>query len=1321
MSALEESYSDPLIPLRAQLLRYMVLGEPFDTEGHRVFFADLAALTTVQTTQETLAAIAAETTAAWQTTFNLEDPLIEVAVAAQLTYLALSQNVPLETTPLWRQLMMNPTVNGQMTQYAVDLSHAVDGRTRIGWGGPNDWFSYDPENKRITISLVKHLTFGAARARAVVRHEVTHADISLSWPDGLKAIRDEMEEIKGRILAANQEGRDASEKDYRRLVRLKAAFAYRHTFYNAAEDNAVNRQTEFVGSSSYFDLGRSLNEVEAIMALAGIAAGDKSALLTPDTTQTEQEELPALLPEQAALAHAYDAYHTLIGAVNMAFFANNGLFIPLPEGWESVNIDISRLPLGATPETFPDAMERFIRAIDGPDGLSYMQPKLAPFLLRLLPAYSKEALAKKRNKAIDALWDRYAAPLVKPLLDAIENQPFELPAGTESRTGPSTGASAPQNQSNAGVPNPTSPPQTQASSQNGAQQPKTAGQTGQATPPVPSTPNQSSQGAPQKPSDAPSQEGQGKNGQVEPTPDNAPSNQATQEGSQKEGNEQQQPGQGKQQPTAPTPQNAPPSDQQTSDSSQKPSDGRQQDSASKTGANDPTSTPSMPQNAPENDQRQETSSKPEAMPSSRGDKSQNQAGEQKTPSPGMDYPKNDSSEDESKSQANAQNNSTKAQPQRDAAEAKKAADKKNKDGKESPQGQGGGDSAGADSSGKGNGDGASSPGGKEKSQSGQGGAGQGKKASKEGSSDTPSQAPSSTPPEGGASRDGAPQRGTPQGGEKTLGSTGQEGAPSSQSPSSSSGKGANASPSVPPKGQQGGGAGSSTGTPSGQQGASGNPPPLPIPQGLPGQTAGATQSLPVPPGLPQGNTVNGRRAEQASASDGDTASIENIGPRTLPRIPGKTPRDDAKNARGATGDNDTSDKENDKKAGDLKEKLKEALDQTLRKRGSDFGEGSSQQSGSQGEGPSHRGEDWGKTLKELIDAANSDGDKIREALREQSQVLAENLRATGQHLGPSIDNLPDGDWSDYQARMIVLGPYVTLIEDKLRALKAAQRERRELPSLENDLLPEDGDFSRFDFGAEADRVIKKASGQLLEEADYRVFNGERIQETESTPIIVLKIDGSGSMKSLASNGRRRIDMALDAGVAIREACNNLEIPCFLMVWGPSNPQVLAKPGDDPYEVGVNIEKFRNGMNSSTYLAPALYKFVETLAETSSRVPYSGHVHMMIFSDGDIDDDEVCKKVLSALFEECPEMTIDVGLVVDKDNNTMCDMMKGLQIEAPVGSIGIHKEFSAGALATTLVETLTTRMDASNSLDAQPEEDVMCRYRLARERLADLKI
>jgi hypothetical protein len=197
-------------------------------------------------------------------------------------------------------------------------------------------------------------------------------------------------------------------------------------------------------------------------------------------------------------------------------------------------------------------------------------------------------------------------------------------------------------------------------------------------------------------------------------------------------------------------------------------------------------------------------------------------------------------------------------------------------------------------------------------------------------------------------------------------------------------------------------------------------------------------------------------------------------------------------------------------------------------------------------------------------------------------------------------------------------------------------------------------------------------------------------------------------------------MALDASVIIYEACKIVGIPCFISMWGPSNPQLLAKPGDEEVEVGKKLEQFRGGMKSNTFLSPALSLFAQSLAELPPYVNYSGYVHSMIFSDGDIFDAPACRKIFNSLFQDCPEMTVDVGLLVNRPN-AMMKLMETLAKRAPEGAIKVHQGVVPQELASGIIETLAERLRKSESLKAEPNDEVRAHFRDAFENISSLNI
>jgi hypothetical protein len=147
------------------------------------------------------------------------------------------------------------------------------------------------------------------------------------------------------------------------------------------------------------------------------------------------------------------------------------------------------------------------------------------------------------------------------------------------------------------------------------------------------------------------------------------------------------------------------------------------------------------------------------------------------------------------------------------------------------------------------------------------------------------------------------------------------------------------------------------------------------------------------------------------------------------------------------------------------------------------------------------------------------------------------------------------------------------------------------PTYTRDLLPEDGDFGRFDDSAHAALITRLGTGQQVTEDDARRFSMDEERKTPASIDVVLHIDGSASMYGNYSQGGSQwecspIQAGINTACIINEAAKKPrnhtnpkgqegDIKVWTNIWGNDPPLLIAKPGDKPQDVGKAIAGLRN--------------------------------------------------------------------------------------------------------------------------------------------------
>lgn len=82
----------------------------------------------------------------------------------------------------------------------------------------------------------------------------------------------------------------------------------------------------------------------------------------------------------------------------------------------------------------------------------------------------------------------------------------------------------------------------------------------------------------------------------------------------------------------------------------------------------------------------------------------------------------------------------------------------------------------------------------------------------------------------------------------------------------------------------------------------------------------------------------------------------------------------------------------------------------------------------------------------------------------------------------SLQDLPVGDWSDYNERVVEYRGPINQLARVLEKLRDQKFEHQKRFSRDHSILPENGDVGRFNPKKEFDRIIKHKSGKLPEGA-----------------------------------------------------------------------------------------------------------------------------------------------------------------------------------------------------------------------------------------------
>jgi hypothetical protein len=133
-----------------------------------------------------------------------------------------------------------------------------------------------------------------------------------------------------------------------------------------------------------------------------------------------------------------------------------------------------------------------------------------------------------------------------------------------------------------------------------------------------------------------------------------------------------------------------------------------------------------------------------------------------------------------------------------------------------------------------------------------------------------------------------------------------------------------------------------------------------------------------------------------------------------------------------------------------------------------------------------------------------------------------------------------------------------------------------------------------------------------------------------------------------------------------------------------------------------MEQARRGLNSGTDLAPAIKKVAETIGEQNARSgTMSGFTHVLVVSDGDINDVIPSYKAIKTMFEYSDKVTVDTAVITGSKNTAMERMADSLKARKEFQTVGTIIEKDAEVLPMALVGMLLDKIKKCGSFQAVP--------------------
>jgi Mg-chelatase subunit ChlD len=330
--------------------------------------------------------------------------------------------------------------------------------------------------------------------------------------------------------------------------------------------------------------------------------------------------------------------------------------------------------------------------------------------------------------------------------------------------------------------------------------------------------------------------------------------------------------------------------------------------------------------------------------------------------------------------------------------------------------------------------------------------------------------------------------------------------------------------------------------------------------------------------------------------------------------------------------------------------------------------------------------DPGEVIQDIIDKEAAKEQKEQknqeESQKQQQQQLEKVVSRSTQEVRNKIDyDFPDGNWADYAAARTKLSGLITIVDRHLEEIRKKQIKHDAKQGQLLEMLPEGGETDRLDPLAQLYLAVRSEVAMPLQPEDFNRFHADKRTISYTTPQIVMLIDGSGSMgwRMDGSSGPTPIDIAISSGVVFHEGTSKINqrtkepkpaYECYTGVWGPDNPTWLTDPKTNPINAGENFDRFRNGLQSNTNLAPALRMTAQKLSTPNSTAKTIGATHLIIISDGDIQDPATAREAASDLIKNVRNLTIDV-VVVSSRYDKIEAMLRSLASKNKGFKYGVH--------------------------------------------------
>lgn len=261
----------------------------------------------------------------------------------------------------------------------------------------------------------------------------------------------------------------------------------------------------------------------------------------------------------------------------------------------------------------------------------------------------------------------------------------------------------------------------------------------------------------------------------------------------------------------------------------------------------------------------------------------------------------------------------------------------------------------------------------------------------------------------------------------------------------------------------------------------------------------------------------------------------------------------------------------------------------------------------------------------------------------------------------------------------------------------------EKESNKRQLVPEDGDISKFDVDSYVERQKKLATGQEVDERDFEHFRVKGEREKTPAPIdIAILIDRSGSM---GRGPGSKLETALTtACVLFESARKNPFFNVYIAAAGDPQSLTIAEPGMKDTEIARRITTLRDNCGGCKDMMADAIETTMTKIKNNKKQEYAGATHFFVVSDGNFNDEKESVPMIKTICEKAKAGNVTFNTILTEKNRNMIENLAD-EMSAGAGSKRIDRVHISGPkdIERALTAMLNRRMAEMCKVEAQTND------------------